>query len=132
MISCLEYNKMKMIFYQNLNLNVHQLIRHFQHQSKISNNKKECIWKYFYFNQRFKWKKNGETFSWDSNDGKIEHVKDTFSEILIFKHADATDAGSYQCFASNQYGVSQAKPILVKSVDPILNFKPYVKVCYSA
>lgn len=51
--------------------------------------------------------KNGKPFEWELENGRIieDVLPDKQQQFLIFNLAKPSDAGKYQCFPTNKYGV---------------------------
>lgn len=69
-------------------------------------------------------------FDWESQD-RISNYGDG---TLVFFETKSSDAGDYQCAATNKYGTSTSRVIHVKEIkipSEYENFKPSDKVCIS-
>lgn len=55
----------------------------------------------------FDWRKDGQIFDWKSDNRIIEEIsKDKLMHTLTFNFPKSSDAGIYQCLATNKYGIA--------------------------
>lgn len=82
--------------------------------------------------KKFTWTKNGEPFIWNTNNGWItEEFHEIEKEAIItINRPKTSDAGVYQCFATNDYGVSRGSPINIIEVGRLQINSKKVKMCF--